>query len=278
MPVLYWVRTHHKHNNHDGTQALLYNHISFIYIDVFLLKRPGSEADYCKSQIQEAQAYGAQLSTIEKDELFKNALLGLLGSKGHFSATQILDLLNQYKDITDEKLRKHLAYFLKEIIPVAKANKVNLAIYPDDPPFSVLGLPRVVRNYLDLKIVFEAVPDSCNGLCYCTGSLGTDPENNLLEMIDKFSDRIHFLHWRNIKRYNENIFQESEHLKGDNPIEKIVLKLLKVMQERMVNLPLRPDPGFLYSFEKVKNSYPGYFLTGRLKGLAELKGLELGFI
>ncbi|MGO4911151.1 mannonate dehydratase [Leeuwenhoekiella sp. W20_SRS_FM14] len=278
MPILDWVRTHHNHVNQDLTQALLYDHTAFIFFDVYLLNRPGSELDYSEQQLKDALKYGTNLSEVEKKTLFKNVLLGLPGSKGHFTAEQILTLLENYKDIDDEKLRKHLIYFLQEVAPVAEKYSVKLAIHPDDPPFSVMGLPRVVCTQADLKQIFDAVPLTANGLCYCTGSLGAEPTNDLLQIIDDCADRIHFLHLRNIIRTDENIFQESAHLDGDNPIAAIMQKLVNLMQTRKVNLPLRPDHGFLHSLELGKEQYPGYSLIGRLKGLAELRGLEEGIL
>tara|TARA_R110002020_G_scaffold85914_6_gene211933 strand:- start:94913 stop:96085 length:1173 start_codon:yes stop_codon:yes gene_type:complete len=276
MPILDWVRTHHAHLNPDGTKALLYNPKAFIYFDVFLLKRPNAENDYSDEKKQEALAYGEKLTQEEKETLFRNVLLGLPGSTVNFTAEEILALLDNYKDINDDKLRENLVYFLSEVAPIAEELGVKLAIHPDDPPFSVLGLPRVVCTEEDLKKIFEAVPVNANGLCYCTGSLGAQPDNNLTRVIDNYGDRIHFLHLRNVKRENDGIFRESEHLNGDNPMEAVVEKLILLMQKRNISLPMRPDHGFLFSMEGDKEQYPGYSLIGRLKGLAELRGLELG--
>ncbi|MCX2680247.1 mannonate dehydratase [Galbibacter sp. EGI 63066] len=275
MPVLDWVRTHHSHKNPDGTRALLYNKTAFIFFDVFLLKRPNAEQDYTQEEVTTAKEYGDSLSEEDKNTLFRSVLLGLPGSTENFTAEQVLSLLDDYKHIDDEKLRKNLVYFLSEVAPVAERLGLKLAIHPDDPPFSVLGLPRVVCTQDDLRQIFDAVPFQANGLCYCTGSLGAQPNNDLLSIIDDFEDRIHFLHLRNVVRENENIFRESEHLNGDNPMEAIMEKLVKLMQKRNLSLPMRPDHGFLHSFEKTE-LYPGYSLMGRMKGLAELRGLELG--
>lgn len=277
MPVLDWVRTNPKHKNKDGTTALLYDKIAFIYFDVFQLKRPNAEKDYSKNELNQAKTYGSSLSEEEKKALFQSILLGLPGSTESFTPEQVLSLLDDYKDIDDNDLRKNLIYFLKEVSPLAENLGVKLAIHPDDPPFSVLGLPRVVSKTTDLKEIFNKVPINSNGLCYCTGSLGAEPNNNLLEIIDLFEDRIHFLHLRNVSRDSEYIFRESEHLNGDNPIEEIMTKLIHVMQKRNTSLPMRPDHGFLHSFERTE-LYPGYSLVGRLKGLAELRGLEAGII
>ena len=276
MPILDWVRTNHNFENPDGTKALLYNHIAFVYFDIHLLKRPNAENEYTLEQKEQALAFGSTLSIEEKELLFKNVLLGLPGSKINFTAEQILSLLDNYKDIDDNKLRENLIYFLSEVAPVAEELGLKLAIHPDDPPFSVMGLPRVVCTADDIKKITEAVPVNANGLCYCTGSLGADPKNDLVQIINDFGDRIHFLHLRNVIRTDENIFRESEHLNGDNPMEAVMEKLILLMNSRKVSLPMRPDHGFLHSLEEGKEQYPGYSLIGRMKGLAELRGLEIG--
>ena len=275
MPILDWVRTDHAHINADGTKALLFDEVAFIFFDVYLLKRPGAENDYSKDQLIEAKNYGNSLDQSEKEKLFKNVLLGLPGSDERFTPEKILELLNAYQGIDDDALRKNLVHFLSEVAPVAEELGVKLAIHPDDPPFSVLGLPRVVSTEKDIEYILSAVPENANGLCYCTGSLGARPNNDLVRVIDQHGDRIHFLHLRNVKREDGKRFRESEHLKGDNPMEEIIEKLLLLMNKNNIALPMRPDHGFLHSFEG-KEKYPGYSLIGRLKGLAEIRGLELG--
>lgn len=276
MPILDWVRTNHNFENPDGTKALLYNHIAFVYFDIHLLKRPNAENEYTAEQKEQALDFGSTLSIEEKELLFKNVLLGLPGSKINFTAEQILSLLDNYKNIDDNKLRENLIYFLSEVAPLAEELGLKLAIHPDDPPFSVMGLPRVVCTADDIKKIIEAVPVNANGLCYCTGSLGADPKNNLVQIINDFGDRIHFLHLRNVIRSDENIFRESEHINGDNPMEAVMEKLILLMNQRKVSLPMRPDHGFLHTLEEGKEQYPGYSLIGRMKGLAELRGLEIG--
>lgn len=276
MPILDWVRTNHDFINEDGSKALLYNQDAFTYFDVFLLKRPNSENDYSDDEKEKAIQFGNQLSEDEKALLFKNVLLGLPGSKINFTAEQILSLLGNYAEIDNQKLRENLIYFLSEVTPIAEQNGQKLAIHPDDPPFSVLGLPRIVSTEADLKAIFSAVPSTANGLCYCTGSLSADPKNNLEKIIDDFGDRIHFLHLRNTIRESETIFRESEHLNGDVKMEVIVEKLLLLMHKTKTSLPMRPDHGFLHRVDEATETYPGYSLTGRLKGLAELRGLERG--
>ena len=278
MPILDWVRTNHAFENPDGSKALLFNQVAFNYFDLFLLKRPNVENDYSEEDKQIASAYGKTLSEAEKELLFKNVLLGLPGSKVNFTAEQILALLDNYKDINNDTLRNNLIHFLKEVAPVAESLGVKLAIHPDDPPFPVMGLPRIVCTEADLKMIFEAVPVNANGLCYCTGSLGADPNNDLEKIIADYGDRIHFLHLRNVARDSKDVFRESEHLHGDNPIESIMEKLIVLMQKRNISLPMRPDHGFLHSIEEGKEQYPGYSLVGRLKGLAELRGLEMGIM
>ena len=276
MPILDWVRTDHNFINEDGSKALLYNQDSFTYFDVYLLKRPNAENDYSEAEKESALQFGNQLSEEEKQLLFKNVLLGLPGSKINFTAEQILSLLDNYANIDNQKLRENLIYFLSEVAPVAEENGAKLAIHPDDPPFSVLGLPRIVSTKNDIKNILEAVPLKANGLCYCTGSLGANKNNNLEQIIEDCGDRIHFLHLRNTFRESDTIFRESEHLIGDAKMEVIVEKLLVLMNKTKVSLPMRPDHGFLHDVDETKETYPGYSLTGRLKGLAELRGLEIG--
>jgi len=275
MPILDWVRTDHAYQNIDGTKALLFDERAFIYFDVYLLQRPGAESDYKKEKLDEAKAYGNTLDEADRQKLYKNVLLGLPGSDESFTKEKVLELLQDYKGINDDDLRKNLIYFLSEVAAEAEELGIKLAIHPDDPPFSVLGLPRVVSTENDIDEIFKAVPTNANGLCYCTGSLGANPNNNLLRIIEQHGDRIHFLHLRNVKREEGKRFRESEHLKGDNPMETIVEQLLLLMHKNKKNLPMRPDHGFLHSFEGAEK-YPGYSLIGRLKGLAEIRGLEQG--
>ena len=276
MPILDWVRTHHDYLNTDGTKALYFHKDAFVYFDVFLLKRPNAKADYTPEQIQKAALYGKTLKKNDKIKLAKNILLGLPGSFVDFTSKEILQLLDEYKHVTTEVLRRNLVLFLEEITPIAQELGIKMAIHPDDPPYSVLGLPRVVSTLDDLEFILNKVPNNANGLCYCTGSLGAHPNNDLLKIINNTSDRIHFLHLRNIIKDVEGNFKESEHLYGDNNMSLIIEKILEIMQERNQSIPMRPDHGFLHDIEKNKKLYPGYSLIGRLKGLAEITGLELG--
>ncbi|MGM1056555.1 MAG: mannonate dehydratase [Bacteroidota bacterium] len=278
MPILDWVRTDHFFENKDGATVLRYDPVKFAFFDLFLLKRKNVEDDYSDAAIAEAKALGEKLFLEEKEQLFKNILLGLPGSKENFTPEIIKEQLETYQHITDEKLRENLVSFLREVAPVAAEGGVKLAIHPDDPPFSVLGLPRVVSNQKDLEYIFSNVDINANGLCYCTGSLGANPDNDVLEIFDKFSDRIHFLHLRNVRKEASGVFMESDHLDGDVPMAEVMKKILKLQQSSEKSIPMRPDHGYLHSMEKDKNYYVGYSFIGRLKGLAELRGLELGIL
>ncbi|ULC60926.1 mannonate dehydratase [Flaviramulus sp. BrNp1-15] len=275
MPILDWVRTHHDYSNLDGTKSLYFHKDAFVYFDVFLLKRPNAKASYTPQQVNKAVLYGKQLNKEEKKKLFKNILLGLPGSQENFTSKKILNLLQEYSHIDDESLRNNLVLFLKEVAPAAEKLGLKLAIHPDDPPYSVLGLPRVVSTQKDLEFILNKVPINANGLCYCTGSLGAHPDNDLLKILNKTSSRVHFLHLRNVIKDIDGNFKESDHLYGDNNMEKIVEKIVKIMRKREKSIPMRPDHGFLHAIEG-KELYPGYSLIGRLKGLAEITGLELG--
>lgn len=277
MPILDWVRTHHDYKNTDGTQSLYFHKDAFVYFDVFLLKRPNAKAVYTPEQINKAVVYGKQLSKEEGKKLFKNVLLGLPGSKENFTSKKILSLLEEYSHVDEDVLRKNLIYFLNEVAPVAQELGLKLAIHPDDPPYSVLGLPRIVSTQKDLEYILNEVPVEANGLCYCTGSLGAHPSNNLLKILNKTSSRVHFLHLRNVIKDLDGNFKESDHLYGDNKMETIVEKIITIMQKRKISLPMRPDHGFLHSIEG-KELYPGYSMIGRLKGLSEITGLELGIL
>lgn len=276
MPILDWVRTDHFYENKEGATILRYDPVKFAFFDIFLLKRKNVEQDYSEEQISAAEELGKRLSAEERQELFNSILLGLPGSKINFTPEIIKEQLETYSHINDEKLRENLVLFLSEVAPVAEENGVKLAIHPDDPPFSVLGLPRVVSSEEDIAYILDNVKVNANGLCYCTGSLGANPKNDLPQIFDRFRDRIHFLHLRNVQKEQSGVFMESDHLDGDVPMAEIVRKILKLMQEKQKSIPMRPDHGYLHSMEADKKYYAGYSFIGRLKGLAELRGLELG--
>ena len=278
MPVLDWVRTDHYFENPQGATVLRFDATKFAVFDLFYLKREGAREEYSPELIDSSQELNAQLSDDQKQDLIKSVLLGLPGSSEHFSLEQIRELLLGYSDISSEDLRNNLVEFLEEITPVAAQVNVNLALHPDDPPFPVLGLPRVVSTRDDLDFIFEKVDHLTNGLCFCTGSLGAHPANDLTAMFDLYKDRIHFLHLRNVVKDQQGNFMESDHLEGDVPMTSIVKKILQLQQDTRQRIPMRPDHGYLHSMERTKKYYPGYSFIGRLKGLAELRGLETGLL
>ena len=275
MPVLDWLRTDVEYALPNGSKALRFERLSFVAFDLFLLKRPGAELDYTPEEVEKATRHFSLMSAAEKERLYRNVLLGLPGSDENFTAEEVLKALDSYKGITPDILKQNLIAFLKAVTPVAEEEDLVFAVHPDDPPYPVLGLPRIVSTEHDLDSLFDAVPSPANGLCFCTGSLGVRPDNNLVRILRKFGDRVHFLHLRNTRRDAAGNFLEADHLDGDADMFQIIKEIFLIMKRRQIALPMRPDHGHQMLDDLMKTTYPGYSAIGRLKGLGELRGLQL---
>lgn len=278
MPVLDWVRTEVSKKLANKSEALSFNKNDYIIFDLFLLKRPNAAYDYDQKEVEFLTEEFQKMKYMKRRKLFQNVLQGLPGSDVPFTAGEVLRLLKKFEKIDRPALKANLIYFLSEITPVAEEVGSVMAIHPDDPPFSVLGLPRIMSTEQDIQDIMEAVPNKANGLCFCTGSFGARPDNDIPSMIKKWGSRIYFLHLRNTKREENGNFMEANHLEGDTNMFEVMREVILIMQREQRNIPMRPDHGHKILDDLKKRTYPGYSAIGRLKGLAELRGLEYGII
>lgn len=280
MPVLDWTRTDLAYEVEDGSRALRFDQIAFAAFDIYILQRPNAEKDYCATDVAQAKVYFDQMTQADKDKLVGNIIAGLPGAEEGYSLAQFNAHLATYDGIDKAKLRENYAYFLKAIVPVAEEVGVVLTVHPDDPPRPILGLPRIVSTIEDMQWIKDTVDSIHNGFCFCTGSYGVRSDNDLVKMAETFADRIHFIHLRaTVTEDNPLSFHEGDHLTSDVDMYGVI-KALVTEEERRKKagiqrlIPVRPDHGHQMLDDLKKKTNPGYSAIGRLRGLAEIRGVE----
>ncbi len=284
MPVVDWTRTNLDTELEDRAKALSFEMTDFIAFDVFLLKRDGAEKDYTATEIEKSFARFNEMTDEQKTILQNNIIAGLPGAQEGYTLEEFQKRLGEYKNIDNQQYRENLAYFLKKIVPVAEEEGVRLAIHPDDPPRSLFGLPRIVSTIEDFQSILDITDSLANGFTLCTGSLGASAENDLVKFVEKFGPYIHFTHLRSVKRYDDGSFLEAGHLSGDVDMYAIISAILKEQCSRISNhrtdsrIPMRADHGHVILDDLKKKTNPGYSAIGLLKGMAELRGLEMGIL
>ncbi|WP_299999001.1 mannonate dehydratase [uncultured Cedecea sp.] len=282
MPVLDWTRTDLQYELPDGSRALRFDQIAFAVFEIYLLKREGAEQDYTAEELVQARVRFETMQDDEKQKLINNIIAGLPGAEEGYTLEQFNQHLQRYAGIDKAKLREHFAYFLKKIIPVAEESGLKMAVHPDDPPRPILGLPRIVSTIEDMQWMADTVNSDANGYTMCTGSYGVRADNDLVKMIETFGPRIYFLHLRStLREENPNTFHEAAHLAGDVDMYRVICAVAAEEHRRRESgkeflIPMRPDHGHQMLDDLNKKTNPGYSAIGRLKGLAEIRGLEMG--
>jgi len=274
MPVLDWLRTDTEYPTVGGARTLIFRRLDYLAFDLFFLEREGAAEEYTQAELAAAKKHYEQLSATDKKRIEGNILLALPGEKENFTYEKVKRLLNQYQEVDRQQLKANLDYFLAAILPTAEKWGLQMAIHPDDPPYSILGLPRIMSTAQDVADMIAVNPSAANGLCFCTGSFGARPDNDIPAMLKKWSDRVFFLHLRNTARDEAGNFFEAPHLEGSTNMYEVMKLATEIMQAQQRRIPMRPDHGFRMLDDLHKNAYSGYSAIGRLKALAELRGLE----
>ena len=275
MPVNDWTRTDLNLKMADGSLALYFNWFDLAVFDIYILKRQNAAASYPSNIAEEAAKRMQTYTQQQLDDLAGIVMFGIPGEEKQ-TVQQMRDKLDTYKNIDHGTLQQHLKYFLQEIAPVADETGIKLAIHPDDPPFDILGLPRIVSTADDINFILSAVENKSNGICFCTGSLGASIKNDLSAIAKSIDTRMHFVHLRNTKRDEHGNFYEADHLDGDTDMYAVLKEVLAIQQKLPVPIPFRPDHGHQMMDDMSKTNNPGYSCIGRMRGLSELRGLELG--